>query len=52
MRRNYFRVITVKELTLSCYIVVVVMVNVLAVARDQRYCRTVWDLDEQNKIYS
>lgn len=34
----------VKELTLSCYIVMVVMVNVFAVARDQRYCRTVWDL--------
>lgn len=32
------------QLTLSCYVVVVVMVNVFGVARDQCYSRPVWDL--------
>ena len=52
MNTNYFRVIIVKELTLSCYIVVVVMVNVFAVTRHQCYCCTVWNLTNKKQKHT
>ena len=37
------------QLTLSWYIVMVIVVNVFVVARDQCYCCTIWDLMKNNK---